>query len=511
VPTKVPARDSSPRAPWSTRWNQLARALGIRPQEKLLLALSGGADSVLLLHWLAAAEPGVPLRAVHVDHGLRGAESAADARFCASLCHSLGVPFALRRAELDPDGPSLEARARRARYRHVFDEARRSGHGTILTGHHADDALETLLFRWVRGSTLAGLRGPRADWQPRRPGSPLRVVRPLLHLRREEVRLLLTDRGLRWREDSSNRDFAFTRNRIRHGFLPLVERIGGAEGLENLRAFGRAVEALEERFATATAHLSWRPAPYAAASRGPTQRELGGVLERGALLELPSPLRRRALWRLLLEGTGLAPTAGTLAEVLEDLRTGRCTRRALRGDWHLLLRSGELHLLPPKHLLGPARPTPNRSTPLLPFPVPGGRRPGGERHVLDPRAELALGVPGIVTLVDGRRISAELLRRAPDAPPPHGGREVELDAAHLGQQLAIRWPEPGDRFHALGAPGAKPLARYLADRGVPREERARIPLVYAGDELLWVCGLEPGERRRVAPSTRQRLRLTLHP
>src|SRR6185436_12696368 len=77
---------------WSQRWPGLARACGIGTGEKLLLALSGGADSVLLLHWLAAARPAVPVRAVHVDHGLRGAESAADARFCANLCHALGVP-----------------------------------------------------------------------------------------------------------------------------------------------------------------------------------------------------------------------------------------------------------------------------------------------------------------------------------------------------------------------------------------------------------------------------------
>src|SRR5262245_8572191 len=256
---KMPA-PALPSDDWSQRWGALGRSAGIAPQEKLLLALSGGADSVLLLHWLAAARPAVVVRAAHVDHGLRGAESEADARFAAELCRSLGVPFVRLQAELDPLGADLEARARAERYRLLVAEARASGHTTLLTGHHSDDALETVLMRWVRGTDLAGLRGPRAElaW-PRAPeAGTVRIVRPLLTLRREEVRALLAARGLTWREDSSNRDPRFTRTRVRHAFLPFVRELGGPAVLEELRAFSRAVEELEGEFASATAHLVWR-------------------------------------------------------------------------------------------------------------------------------------------------------------------------------------------------------------------------------------------------------------
>jgi len=499
---------------WASRWARLARAASIAPEEKLLLALSGGADSVFLLHLLAAAEPRPLVRAVHVDHGLRGEESRADARFCANLCRALGVPFALREIELDPEGPSLEARARQARYAALLEEARGSGHATILTGHHSDDALETLLLRWIRGS---GLRGPRVQRTvgSARPGfagpeggagEAIRVVRPLLPLRREEVRRLLADRGLRWREDGSNADPRFTRNRLRRRFLPVLERLCGEGGIENLRAFGQAVEALEERLAGATAHLSWSPAPYAQASRGPAEQALGGVLARSALMEVAGPLRRRALWRLLVEGTGRPPGRMLLRRVLDDLALGRCARHALPGDWSLLLRSDEIHLLPPR------RPTagPPATQPCLPFPLPAsGRR--GEGSPFAPRPGHRLPVPGIVTLPDGRRISAELVKRSPAEPPPHAALEVELDATALPSELCVRWPQSGDRFHALGAPGSKPLRRFLADRGVPREERASVPLVFARDEILWVAGVEPGERHRIRPRTHERLRLSLHP
>jgi tRNA(Ile)-lysidine synthase len=487
---------------WSRRWSALARSAGIEPDEKLLLGLSGGADSVLLLHWLAAAQPAVAVRAAHVDHGLRGEESEADARFAAELCRSLGVPFTVLRAELDPLGPGLEARARAERYRLLLGEARASGHCTLLTGHHSDDALETVLMRWVRGTELAGLRGPRAElaWHRASDAPPVRIVRPLLTLRREEVRALLAARGLVWREDSSNRDARFTRVRVRHGFLPLLGELGGAAAIEELRDFSRAVEELESEFARATAHLVWRPVPYAAATRGPGERGLGGVLARGALMALARPLARRVLWRLLTEGTGTAPARLVLERVLTELGAGRCTRQALSGGWTLVLRARELVLVPPRP--GDA-PEPERAQQqLLPFPSHGP-------IALEPRS-LRLDVPGIVTLADGRRLSAEVARVPCDTPVRRAELEVELDAAELSPALGVRFAVPGDRFRALGAPGSKALTRFLADRGVPREERARIPLVTEGAEILWVAGLAPCERRRVHARTEWRLRLTLH-
>lgn len=482
---------------------------------------------MLLLHLLTAAAPVPRLRACHVDHGLRGAESTADARFCETLCRSLGVPFSLARVALDPEGPSLEARAREARYAALAREARQTGHHTILTGHHSDDALETLLLRWIRGTSVPGLRGPRASLSPGGslfgeldPGDSLRIVRPLLALRREEVRRLLRDRGLTWRDDSSNASERHTRNRVRNGFLPFLQRTLGEDGIENLRAFGSAVEALEERLAGATAHLAWTTPAYAIASRGPSEISLGGVLPRAELMRLAPPLRRRALWRLLTEGTGQSPGRALLAGVLADLSSGRCTRRSLPGGWALVLRSGELQLVPPASDARARDLAVLEAQACLPFPLgPGG--PGGDGRGDTTRDAVSiedlgltrsreLQVPGILSLPDGRRISAERVRLPARVPAPDTILEVELDAEGLPPRLDVRWPEAGDRFHALGAPGSKPLLRFLADRGLPREDRTSVPVVLAEDEIVWVAGVEPGERHRVRPSTSERLRLTLH-
>jgi tRNA(Ile)-lysidine synthase len=360
--------------------------------------------------------------------------------------------------------------------------------------------------RWMRGTDIAGLRGPQpsssgARRRRRSAGRAVRIVRPLLRrLRREEVRALLGARGLGWREDRHNRDPRFTRTRARHGFMPFVRELGGEAALEDLRDFARTVEELEGELASATAHLVWHPAPYADATRGPRERTLGGVLARRDLMALARPLARRVLWRLLTEGTGRAPSRTVLESVLADLGAGRCTRHSLGRRWSLVLRARELVLVPP----GDARigaPPPSEQL-LLPFPSRGP-------VPLAPPARL-LSVPGIVTLDDGRRVSAEIERIPPGTPVRRSGLEVELDAGELAVPLGVRFPVAGDRFRCLGAPGSKALGRFLGERGVPREERARVPLVTAGSEVLWVAGIAPCERRRIRERTEWRLHLALH-
>ena len=461
--------------PWPSRWADLAHAVGLRPAEPVVLALSGGADSVFLLHLLARAQLRPRTLAVHVDHGLRGAESLEDTAFCARLCARLQVPFARRFLELDPGSPSLEALARQERYAVLADEARAAGIRTVVTGHHDDDALETLLMRWMRGTDLAGLSGPRARGVlAPASAAPVQVVRPLLSMRREEVRHLLRENGLVWREDSSNRDPRFTRNRVRHRLLPEIEHVCGRGGVEGLRAFARAVEGLEDELAARTAHLHWS-APGRNDAR-PAPRGAGGRLPRPALSELAPPLQRRALWRLLSEGTGRAPSQLVLGAILADLRSTQAGRHGLSGGWSLWLRADELRLVPPRRPLATAE--------------------GFE-----------LACPGSVALPDGRLLEA---RWGPaQGTPPRDPERVELEAPDPPVGISVRFARPGDRFHALGAPGSRPLVRFLADAGVPREERGAVPLVFWGEELVWVAGLRPCEGRRVRRGAGNRLRLQL--
>jgi tRNA(Ile)-lysidine synthase len=328
----------------------------------------------------------------------------------------------------------------------------------------------------------------------------LRIVRPLLSMRREEVRSLLSSAGLAWREDSSNRDERFLRNRVRR-LVPRLVALGGPSTLDNLRAFGAAVESLERHLAEATAHLAWQPPSHAVATRSRSQTEVGGTLPRAALMRLPTALRRRALWRLVLEATGRAPRRSLLDALLDDLGSARCGRHALPRGYALLLRSAEIVCVPP----APARASASAPRQLrLPFDL--------ERATLSDvgtREGALLPIPGELLLSDGRILCAELVRVEADAPVPRARCEVELDASRAPDALTVRFLRPGDRFHPLGAPGSRPLRRFLADSGVPREERARVPLVLRDGEIAWVAGLRPSETYRVGPRSGQRLRLRL--
>ncbi len=219
-------------------------------QEPLLVGLSGGRDSVALLHLLVAR--GCRLFACHVHHGIRGDAADADAAFCRELCEGLGLP--LEMVELDVPalaaqrGESLELAARNARRAALAEAARRVGAVAVVLAHHADDQAETALFRLARGAA-----GPRA-MRPVVQDAQACWLRPLLLCRRAELTAWLQQRGLRWQDDATNEDAACcTRNALRHEVLPALSRAMGRDVVPILarsaRVQAEAAEALQEALA----------------------------------------------------------------------------------------------------------------------------------------------------------------------------------------------------------------------------------------------------------------------
>lgn len=487
----------------------------------MAVALSGGADSVFLLHLLARSNPRPKILAIHVDHGLRGEESRLDAEFCARLCARLAIPFARRVVDLNPESSDLERRGREARYRALAEETSAAGLRVLLTGHHEDDAVETLLMRWMRGTELPGLAGLRRETVLGRSHAqpeadvPLRVLRPLTALRREEVRSALRAEGLEWREDSTNATDRFTRGRVRHQVLPEIEAHCGSEGVEHFFEFARAVGSLEDELADRTAHIQWEPVAHEPARRSSEMPDLGGRISRECLDSLSAPLVRRALGRLIGEGTGQRPSKDVLQGLAEDLGEGRNGRRELHQGWSVQLQSDALHLTPPASLLagGPAAATITAAPAVVEVRQETVARtePRGDSATRTSDRTIAseglvLGLPGTAQLPDGRSVIASFV---PDGTPVSASATVvDLDASGI-DGLRVRFERPGDRFHGLGAPGHKPLRRFLADAGVPREERGLVPVVAVGEEIVWVVGIRPSETRKVTSRTTRRLRLTL--
>jgi tRNA(Ile)-lysidine synthase len=301
----------------------------------LVVAVSGGPDSVALLRLLIAArEPGWPLVLAHLNHQLRGPESDADEAFVADLhaglttagvpgltlrCHRLDVAAAARAA-----GENLEAAARQLRYRWLAEVARGEGMRWVATGHTADDQAETVLHRLLRGTGLQGLRGI----SPQRPlEAGVGVVRPLLQARRADLLDCLARLGQPYRQDSSNASPEFLRNRIRLELLPHLEEHYNpqvAAVLARLAAQVDEVYRLEEEAARALLYDAERPRAGAIV-----------VLDQGRLAAAPRQ-QVREVFRLVWarEGWPLDPMTFAAWERLADLVFGGATAVDLPGRIH---------------------------------------------------------------------------------------------------------------------------------------------------------------------------------
>jgi tRNA(Ile)-lysidine synthase len=428
--------------------------------ETVLVGVSGGADSVALLHVLLALAPSLRLHlhALHVDHALRP-DSAADAEFVVSLGVRLGVPVDVARVRVG-DG-SVEAAARMARHAALEACAERLGAQRIALGHTADDQAETLLMRMLEGTGVRGLAGI--------PHVRGRVIRPLLDARHRDATAALQRAGLPWLEDPSNRDERFFRNRVRHTLLPHLAEETGGDLVERLARLARqtreAVDALDRTARDALARLA--------------RSEDGAlILPRAALAELPRPVA---------------------AEVLRRAAAGLGSRAPLRAWGHRGL-SRVLAARPPRR----------------PFRIGGiAVEVSGDRVRLGatpppPLTPRELSVPGRVELPEiGRALEAVIVAASGYTPPRERDR-AGFDASGLPGRLLVRPRRRGDRFRPFGG-GDRRLKSFLIDAKVPRWDRDRLPLVDIGDDIVWVAGVRRGAAAPVTPATGRVVELRLVP
>jgi tRNA(Ile)-lysidine synthase len=428
--------------------------------ESVLLGVSGGADSVALLHVLTCLAPalGLRLHVLHVDHGLRP-DSARDGEFVRALGARLGVPVDVAAVRVGEG--SVEAAARAARHAALEACADRVGAARIALGHTADDQAETLLMRLLEGTGVRGLAGI--------PPVRGRLIRPLLESRHRDAVAALRSAGLAWLEDPTNRDERFFRNRVRHGLLPRLEAFAEGDLVERLARLARlAREAIDALDRVAAAELS----------RLARVEEGALVLSRAALAALPRPVAAEVLRR----------AAATLG-----------SRAPLRAWGHRGLRR-VLAEAPPRRpfRLGGVR-----------VEVSGDRvRVGGApAPALVPRE---LAVPGRVELPEiGRALEAVVVSATGYALPRESDR-VAFDAAGLPRRLVVRARRRGDRFRPFGG-GDRRLKSFLIDAKVPRWDRDRLPLVDAGRDILWVAGIRRGAAAPVTAGTGAVVELRLLP
>jgi tRNA(Ile)-lysidine synthase len=426
----------------------LARHAMLAPGERVLVAASAGADSTALLLALhrQAAALGIEVAAAHLDHRLRGAESAGDARFVADLCGRLGIPLVAEEIDVAAAAAAsrgnLEETARDARRAFLERAARQTGASRVALGHTLDDQAETILMRLVRGSGTAGL----AAIHPTVSGI---FIRPLLETRRREVLAYLAVLGESWREDATNADFDFTRNRIRHEILPYLTRHLNPRAAEALARSAENVRLVADFLQAEGARVLGelrRPAPGGLALPAVDLRRLHPALA-GEVVRQALAAARGSLRRI---------TAAHLAGILDLTRPGRSGRRLeLPGGSEVRRELDDLLIL-------------------------------GRRAPASPTFQYALPVPGVVAVPEaGLEIVAAL--GTPGAVAAARGSRVWLDAAALPAGLVVRNRRPADVY---GIGSAPKLKKVLLEARIPALVRGSIPVIASGAAVVWVPGLE---------------------
>jgi tRNA(Ile)-lysidine synthase len=450
--------------------------------ESILLALSGGPDSVALLHVLHQLGPrfGFRLAAAHLNHRLRGAESDRDETIVRDLCSTLGVELVVEQSSgLDLAAPNLEERAREARYAFLAGAGAQLGASHIATAHHADDQAETVMLRLLRGAGAAGL-GAMAETITLAP-TGLTLLRPMLRVGRHEILRYLDSIGARFVSDSSNAHQGFLRNRVRMDLLPELER-EYAPGLRR-RLAALAIE----------------------------MRDLDDYVARAARIELDSRLREAVAGGPLdiLDLNGFAGLHPALAAAL------------LRE--FLAARIGSLRRLTRRHI-DDVRQLCEGESPSAALDLPGGwcaeRRYAAlaiERHpeAADDRrlraAADGFAVPlvreGVTKVPQARFVFRSNVMPADAAPMPLGLDEACFDADLTAAGLVVRNFAPGDRVSPLGMEGSRKLHDIFVDRKLPRPRRRTFPVVTLEGQIAWLPGMVRGRVALVTQETVRVLRL----
>ncbi|MFP4640556.1 MAG: tRNA lysidine(34) synthetase TilS [Dehalococcoidia bacterium] len=442
---------------------------GSRP---LVVGVSGGADSVCLLHVLFSLkdELGLKLHVAHLNHGLRGGEADADAEYVASLAQRLGLPATIESRDVEgyriENRCSLEEAAREVRYRFFAEVAQSLGTDAVMLGHTADDQAETILLHLIRGTGLSGLEGmrPVSHWQLPS-GTQLNLIRPLLEVNREDTQAYCAIRELYPRVDSSNVSLQHLRNRIRYELLPKLEEYN--PGIrESLSRCARTV-ADDVAYLDDEVSRIW--------SSVVEEMPRGMALDNEAFSALPASLKRHLLRAALgwLSGTPRDIELVHIEILIEVLE--RPAGKSLSLPHGLTFYGGY-----EKSII-----TTGESVPC-PLPSIEGKN--------------ALSIPG-ETVFSGWKVRVEIHEEWSESADTD--YKVCLDFDRVGSELFVRTRRPGDRFQPLGMSDTKKLQDFMVDAKIPQSCRDRVPLVCCGEWIVWVVGWRIDHRARVTESTKR--------
>jgi len=432
----------------------------LREGDRVIAAVSGGPDSVCLLHCLVelAPEYGIELLAAHFNHKLRGEDSDRDEQFVEDLCKRLNVPLSLAGEDMAAvsrrEKGSLEELCRKSRHGFLEGLAREKGFGKIALGHNLDDQAETVLMNVIRGTGIDGLKGI----------DPVRdcFIRPLIGIERKEIIDFLSARGIPWRTDQSNSENSFRRNSIRNSLIPFIRENYNPSIVDTLgrlaniaRSENEFLDSLMEKAAS-----SWDPLPGR-----------GMKIPTGELLGHHPALRKRIIKSAL---EGLSPVKGGISHE---------------------------HISAVLKAAGGKEPGVSLD---LPFGISARREYDFlviERRPAEGKPfEYAVPIPGTLMLAEaGMAFRFELMHSIPGNFGDSWRAYMDMDK--IVHPLVFRNARPGDRIEPFGMEGKKKLQDVFTDTKVPRARRKLIPVLADACSVLWVPGVVSSRRTRVTANT----------
>ena len=446
----------------------------VKRGEKVVAAVSGGPDSVALLHalWSVRGELGISLHVAHLNHSFRGEESDKDAEYVRELAANLGLDCTVEKIDVPQIQRSLrlsaEEAARLVRYEFLERVAADERADHIATGHTADDQVETVLLNLLRGTGVDGLSGM--------PPVRGKIVRPLIGIRRSEVEEYVEQNDLRPRVDTTNLLAAFTRNKVRLELLPLLRREFNPE-------IDTAILHLAELASEDAAYLSVE-AEKELRRLTINQTESSIALDPAGLLSHPLAIRRRVIREAARAIRGELADVGFIhvEELLRLLDAGADFRYELPGGTFVERTRDALHFLS-------SRP---RELPII--------------YCYELRIPGRTCVPEVQVAIEADVTSGPV---EPVRPP--GSMEIVLDYSAIAGKLKLRNWQPGDRIRPLGMRGSKKVQDIFVDCKIPREARYRVPLVVDDEKIVWIAGVTLSELVKVTEATREFLLLRAVP
>ena len=449
--------------------------------KRLVVAVSGGPDSLAMLYALHRLqdELDITLHVAHLDHRLRGRDSAADAEFVAHTCAKLGIDCMVKAEDVlafqKERRLSLEEAAREARYGFLAWVTERVEADAVVLGHTFDDQIETVLMNFIRGSGLRGLRGMLPTSQRRIGEIDVTISRPLLNLSKLDTIAYCEALNLAPRSDESNRSKDMTRNRVRLELLPLLREMNPAFGDAVLRLSKNASDALT--VVDINVDAAWSEA----------------IIEEGKVIRIDREKFRKLdrLVRTYLTIRALSQVKGD-AQGIERVHIEDSTRAVLDSP------GTQLHLPDGLRLS-----VEQRSAVIY---------AGGDAFVATSFEPSPLAVPGVTTVGEWR-ITTERIEEPPEnRPRDEGGQSPKGFIEWFGSaidvaSLCVRTRLPGDRFQPLGMSGTKKLKDFMIDEKIPNSQRDSLPLLVTSKGIAWVIGWRIAEWAKVGDHDREYLEI----